>query len=144
MNLLAWGELATSSLYGLARPLHLLAVALSVGLFAARGLGVLAHAAWPMQARWRRLSVGIDMVLLLAGLSLWWWVPHNPLREPWLAVKLLLLPVYVVLGSLALKRARSAWGRGLCLGLALLCVATMASIARTRQPWGWLAGWLGV
>ena len=142
MNPHAWVELTASSPYGLARLVHLLAVSLSAALFAARGLGVLAHAAWPMQARWRWLSVAIDGVLLLAGISLWWLVPHNPLHEPWLAAKLLLLPVYVVLGSLALKRARTAWGRRLCLAAALVCVATLASIARTRQPWGWLS-WLG-
>ena len=140
---IAWAELAlVSSPYGLARLVHLGAVGLSVTLFTARGLGVLSHAAWPMQARWRRLSVTIDGVLLLGGISLWRLVPHNPLQEPWLAAKLLLLPVYVVLGSLALKRARTARGRGLCLLAALACVATLASMARTRQPWGWLS-WLG-
>jgi len=63
------------------------------------------------------------------------------LREPWLAAKLGLLPLYVVLGTLALKRARTQNSRLLWLGAALLCVCTMYSIARTRQPWGWMA-WL--
>ena len=128
-----------AELYPLLRSLHLTTVGASVLLFAARGLGVLAGAAWPMQRPWRRLSVAIDVGLLLAGTSLWWALQHSPVREPWLAVKLLLLPVYVVLGSMALKRARTRAAKAGFLVAALVCVLTMASIARLRDPAGWWA-----
>lgn len=119
---------------------HVSAVTLSIALFAARGAGVLTHHAWPMQANWRRLSVGIDVVLLCAGIGLWTLGQRNPIEEHWLGMKLLLLPVYVVLGSYALKRARTHSARTAFFFAALACVLTMVSIAYTRQPWGWLSG----
>jgi uncharacterized membrane protein SirB2 len=113
--------------------LHMTLAALSVALFTARGLGVQLKQPWPMQRPWRLSSVGIDVLLLLAGSVLWWWLQHNPMREPWLATKLALLPVYVVLGSLALKRARTPGARKVFFVAALLCVGTMAWIAMTRN-----------
>lgn len=127
-------------LYPLAFAVHVGAVLLSITLFSARGLGVLLQQAWPMQRNWRWLSVGIDVVLLCAGISLWTLLQRNPLHEPWLAMKLLLLPVYVVLGSFALKRARSHSARLAFFAAAVLCVLTMVSIAHTRQALGWLSG----
>ncbi len=134
---------AASWLYPLLRSAHLVLAGLSVGLFCVRGLAVAAERQWPMRPRWRRASVGVDSLLLLAGLGLWTLLQHNPWREPWLAAKLALLPLYVVLGSLALKRARPGPRRLLSLAAALLCVYTLYSIARARQPWGWLAPWIG-
>ena len=114
-------------------------VTASLSLFAARGLGVLCLQGWPMRRGWRLASVGIDVGLLVAGGLLWWALQHNPVHEPWLASKLALLPVYVVLGSMALKRARTRTARGAYFLAALACVLTMVSIARLRHPAGWLA-----
>lgn len=122
--------------YQALRHTHLTLVGLSVSLFVTRGLGVLARQAWPMRTVWRRASVWLDSGLLLAGAALWWYARHNPLREPWLAVKLGLLIVYIVLGSFALKRGKTPAVRAACLVAALLCVASMAWIAHTRSPWG--------
>ncbi len=116
--------------------LHRLTVACSLGLFVARGLGVQSGMDWPMARFWRLASVAIDVALLAAGVGLWVLMAHNPLREPWLAIKLLLLPVYVVLGSLALKRARTHQGRGVAFVAALLVVATMLLLA-TAKPGLW-------
>jgi uncharacterized membrane protein SirB2 len=110
--------------------------AVSVGLFAARWLAVLATHGWPMQAGVRRTSMVVDTGLLLAGVGLWVLLQHDPLREPWLLVKLLLLPLYVLLGTLALRRARTRVARVWC-GLAALVVAgLMALCAVTRLPLG--------
>jgi uncharacterized membrane protein SirB2 len=92
---------------------------------------------WPMRTLARRLSVFIDVWLLLAGGALWWLMQHHPVHNAWLGVKLLLLLVYVVLGSLALKRARTRRAKALCFAAALACVAFMASIAVHRHPLGW-------
>ena len=55
-------------------------------------------------------------------------------------MKLTLLVLYIVLGSLALKRGRSGRMRALCFAAALAVFAGMVGIARTHQPLGWLAG----
>ena len=71
-----------------------------------------------------------------AGLTLWALLSLNPLRDHWLGAKLLLLVLYVVLGTWALKRARSTAARAVALIAALTVFATMASIGWTRHPLG--------
>ena len=115
---------------------HVALVGLSGCLFALRGAGVLAGARWPLHAGLRWASVAIDTLLLTAGVMLWTVLRLSPLRDPWLAAKLLLLVVYIVLGSYALKRARSPAARAGFLLAALLVFATMVSIALTRHPLG--------
>jgi uncharacterized membrane protein SirB2 len=118
---------------------HVAAVLASGGLFALRGLLLHLGAggfamAWPL----RFLSYGIDTVLLTAALMLFTILPHAMFANGWLALKLLLLPVYVVLGSFALKRGRSTRVRVGCWLAALAVYATMLGIARMHHPMGWL------
>lgn len=119
--------------------LHLSLVSASVILFALRGAGVLAAQAWPMRPAVRWLSVGIDVLLLGAGTTLWALLQLNPLQDLWLGAKLVLLLVYIVLGSLALKRASTRTGKLLFLVAALACIGFMASIALAHHPLGWWA-----
>ena len=60
----------------------------------------------------------------------------------WLAVKLVLLVAYVVLGSLALKRARTPRARAACFCAALLRIRLHVGVARTHHPLGVLRAWL--
>lgn len=115
---------------------HLLCVAASGSLFLLRGLGVLAGARWPLHASLRIASVAIDTLLLVAGATLWALLQLNPLRDHWLGAKLILLVVYVVLGSFALKRARTTAARALFLIAAAAVFATMVGIAIAHHPAG--------
>ncbi len=117
---------------------HIVAVILSGGLFMLRGLLVMAGSRWGMAAPMRYLSYGIDTVLLTAALMLLTILPGGMFANGWLAVKLLLLVVYVVLGSFALKRGRTARKRTTCYLAALLVYAWMIGIARLHHPMGWL------
>lgn len=119
--------------------LHRACVTASIALFVARGLGVAAQQAWPMQARWRWLSVAIDVPLLAAGVGLWTLLDYHPLQQTWLGVKLVLLVVYIVLGSYALKRGRTRMQRLLFFAAALAVVLVMVGIALARHPAGWWA-----
>lgn len=121
---------------------HISLVALSAGLFSARGLAVLWGARWAMQAGARKLSVAIDSLLLAAGLSLWLLLGLNPTHELWLGFKLGLLLLYIVLGSIALKRGRSRGQRALALIAAWLILGFMVSVARHRHPLGVFQDWL--
>ena len=122
------------------RIVHIGAVIASGALFALRGAGVLSGARWPMAAPLRYLSYSIDSVLLTAALMLIAVLPAALFANHWLTVKLSLLVVYVVLGSLALKSGRSARVRAVCYVAALALFAAVVGIARTHQPLGWLAG----
>jgi uncharacterized membrane protein SirB2 len=121
------------------RAVHIGAVLASGTLFVLRGVGVLAGARWPQAAALRGLSYGIDTVLLTAALMLLSSLPAAVFANHWLTAKLILLVVYVVLGSLALKRARGVRARAVCFVTALAVYVAMLGIARTHQPLGWLA-----
>lgn len=132
--------MAFADWYAPLRQAHIGLVVLSVTLFALRGLGVLAGARWPLAAWARRGSAGIDTLLLAAGATLWAGLGLNPWIQTWLGVKLLLLPVYIVLGSLALRRARTPALRAICFVGALAVVSAMAGIARSHDPGAGIVG----
>ena len=122
---------------------HVAAVLASGGLFLLRGLLVqLKRETWANAAPLRYLSYSIDSVLLTAALMLVTILPHALYANGWLAVKLVLLVVYVVLGSFALKRGRTPRARLISYTLALATFAFMLTVARTHHPLGWLV-WLG-
>ncbi|MBL8330982.1 MAG: SirB2 family protein [Rubrivivax sp.] len=121
---------------------HVGLVLASGGLFAVRGALVLARRQWAMARAWRMLSYAIDTALLAAGLGLWAGLSLNPVTSPWLGTKLLLLVLYIVLGSLALKRARSWAVRRACYGAALGVYLFMVSVALTHQPAGFWSRWM--
>ena len=107
-----------------------------------RGALVLAGQSWAMAKPWRLLSYGIDTLLLTAGVSLWALLSLNPVASPWLGAKLLLLVLYVVLGSLALKRARAPAVRRACYAGALIVYMFVASVALAHHPLGFLQPWM--
>lgn len=116
--------------------LHITLVALSGTLFLLRGAGVLAGQAWPMRPAVRLASVLIDTGLLSAGITLWVTLSWHPLRNPWLGTKLALLLVYIVLGSLALRRAPRRGQRALFYVAALLVYGFMVTVAVGHHPLG--------
>lgn len=121
------------------RQAHLSLVAASLALFFARGVGVLARRSWPMSRAPRLGSVAIDTLLLSTGATLWFLLGLNPAVHTWLGVKLALLLLYIVLGSIALRRGRTPAVRGAAFVAALLTVGAMIGIARAHHPLGWLA-----
>ena len=112
---------------------HVGLVLLSGSLFALRGLAALAGAGWPNAAILRRSSVVIDTALLAAAVLLLVTLDLNPLLTPWLRVKLVLLVAYIVLGTLALRRARSVPVRWLCYVAAIACFLTMYQVATHKS-----------
>ncbi len=115
---------------------HVFAVIASGALFALRGAGVLAGARWPMWPPLRHLTYTIDTVLLTAALMLATILRQYPFVDGWLTVKVCLLVVYIVLGTFALRRARTPRGRALCYAAALGVFLFIVSVARTHHPLG--------
>lgn len=124
------------------RNLHILAVILSGSLFALRGLGMLAGGRWSQAPPVRYLSYSIDTVLLTAALMLFTMLPGVVFANHWLAAKLLLVVVYVVLGVFALRRGRTMRVRLSCYLAALLVFLLIIGIARAHEPLGWFRYWL--
>jgi len=115
---------------------HVCAVILSGTLFALRGAGVLAGARWPMWAPLRYLTYTIDTVLLTAALMLVTILHQYPFVQGWLTAKVCLLVVYIVLGTFALKRARTRRAQAGFYVAALAVFLFIVSIARAHHPLG--------
>jgi uncharacterized membrane protein SirB2 len=115
---------------------HVYAVIASGSLFALRGAGVLAGARWPMWAPLRHLSYTIDTVLLTAALMLVTMLHQYPFVHGWLTAKVCLLVVYILLGTFALKRARTRRARAWFYVAALAVFLFIVSIARAHHPLG--------
>jgi uncharacterized membrane protein SirB2 len=115
---------------------HIAAVLASGGLFLFRGLAVNLGARWAMAAPLRYLSYTIDTILLTAALMLATMLHQYPFVHGWLTAKVVLLVVYIGLGTFALKRARNKTTRWTCYIAALLVYAFIISIARAHHPLG--------
>ena len=123
---------------------HIACVLASGLLFALRGLAVqLGHAGAAQWTPLRLLSYSIDTALLTAALMLLTILPGAMFANGWLTTKLVLVLVYVVLGTFALKRGRTARVRLACYSAALLVFATIIGIAIAHHPLGWLLRWFG-
>ena len=105
--------------------LHLSCVVLTALSFAIRG-GLRAWRPQALRARFWRFAPDLLGPTLAVQARL------NPLEHPWLAGKLLLLLGYIALGSVALKRGKTAAQRGTAYGLALAVLAIMAWLALAK------------
>ncbi len=118
---------------------HVASIIASGMLFLLRGSLVLAgKERIALLAPLRFLCYGIDTVLLSAALMLLTILPHAMFANGWLTVKLVLVVVYIALGSLALKLGRTARARAISFAAALAVYLTIIAIARAHDPMGWL------
>jgi uncharacterized membrane protein SirB2 len=124
------------SFYPEIKLVHIVAVFASGGLFLVRGLALHLGGQWAMAAPLRYLSYTIDTVLLTAALMLATILHQYPFVH---AAKVLLLIVYIVLGTYALKRGRTSRTRVSSWLAALLVYAFIISIARAHHPAGLFA-----
>jgi uncharacterized membrane protein SirB2 len=114
----------------------------SVWLFTWRGLLMLADSPSVNSAWLRYPSYAIDTVLLTAALMLTNAIHQYPFQTSWLTMKVVLLVVYVVLGSIALKRGRTRQVRVAAFVAALVTVGFLFTVARAHHPLGLLARFL--
>lgn len=121
--------------YLLLKHLHMTCAALSGVLFLLRGLWMLQDSP-RLGQRWvRTLPHLIDTVLLASAVTLAIWSAQYPLAQPWLTAKVGALLLYIVLGSVALKRGRSKGIRAAAFLAALATFAYIVAVALSRNPW---------
>lgn len=119
------------------RSVHVAAALSSGALFALRGLAMWRGSNLGMSAPVRWASYAIDTVLLAAAVTLAHALHLVPFVDRWLTTKIGLVTLYVVLGSLALKRAPTPAARRLSLGLALLAFLAVYLVARDHGAARW-------
>ena len=126
-------------MYAALKLVHVAAVALSgVGFVIRYGLSVTRPL--PTDALVRLAPHVVDTVLLGSALALAWVGGFNPLGVPWLGAKLAGLVLYILIGTIALKRGRTRRIRATAFAVALLVYAYIVTVALTKSPLGPLAG----
>ena len=120
------------------RSVHVGCVALSGSLFTFRGLLRLNDVSLANHMALRVASIIIDSVLLTAAILLMVILRQYPFLNGWLTAKLLLLVLYVALGSMTLRLAKTRMGQIVTFGGALLTFTAIIGVAVTRQSFGWL------
>ncbi|MCH7342207.1 SirB2 family protein [Pelomonas sp. CA6] len=111
--------------------MHALLAWIGIVFFLIRGMAVLLEAAWEMDDRVRLLVFGVDVLLVISGLSLWGALQYSPLREGWLAAKLIALMLYIACAHWAMGR-RALRLPGYVLGL--LALGYVMGVSYTRSP----------
>ncbi|MBV1790316.1 SirB2 family protein [Marinobacterium sp. D7] len=121
-------------LYITLKHIHLTTVALTISLFLFRAALML----WrPKALNWRWLRILphiVDTVLLASAIGLMLVIHQYPLVNHWLTAKVVGVLLYIVFGSIALKRGRSKTVRVQALFFALLSLGYLIAVARTHSP----------
>lgn len=124
------------------KSLHIALALLSLSGFILRGMWMLRGSALLQRRAARIMPHIVDTLLLLSGLFMLIRYHIYPTQQPWLAAKLSVLLVYIVLGSIALKRGASLRLRAIALALALFAFAYMLAAALTHRALPWMT-WIG-
>jgi uncharacterized membrane protein SirB2 len=125
--------------YLLLRHAHIGCAILSIALFVVRGGLMLAESPWQRNAVLRYLPHVVDSMLLTTALMLTTVIHQYPFSTGWVTMKVVLLVVYIVLGSNAMKRGRTKRIRTAALVAALLTIGFLVSVARAHHPLGLFA-----
>ena len=127
-----------ASHYADIRFIHVGCVALSGSLFTVRGLLRIGNFAVANHRLLRVTSYFIDTTLLASAILLTLILRQYPFVESWLTAKVLLLILYIALGYITLKRARTRLGRIGALVGSLVTLVAIIGVASAHHPAGWL------
>jgi uncharacterized membrane protein SirB2 len=113
--------------------LHIGCVALSGSLFLLRG-GWMLQGSPMLHQRWVKILPHlVDTALLGSAVTLAVISHQYPFAQPWLGAKVTALLLYIVLGTIALKRGRTLRIRVLAFGAAIATFAYIVMVAVTKQ-----------
>jgi uncharacterized membrane protein SirB2 len=121
------------------RNAHIGFAVLSITLFAVRGSLMLFDSPRLQSLTLRILPHVIDTMLLTTALMLTTVIHQYPLTSGWLTMKVGLLAVYIVLGSIAIRHGRTRRIRMIAFVAALLTVGFLVTVAWAHHPLGMFA-----
>ncbi len=126
-------------MYLLVKKLHILCVMLTFISFSIRGIWMIQESQRLHQHLVKTVPHLIDTILLFSGITLAIILHQYPGSHAWLSAKLLALLLYIVLGSIALKRGKTKTIRIMAWFGALLVFFYLVTVALTRvvNPLAW-------
>jgi len=126
-------------LYLILKYAHVVAAVTTISGFVLRGYWMLVDSKKRQHPVARIAPHIIDTVFLLAGIGLIWLLHLEPLKQPWLIAKFTGLIVYVLLGTIAIRRGPTKQIRTIALVGAVAVFAYIVGVALTRSPLSWLS-----
>lgn len=117
--------------------LHVTAATLSIAGFVLRYLLMLGRSPALNSRVARILPHVVDTVLLLTAIAMAVMIGALP---AWLMVKIVALLVYIVVGSIAIKRGRTLVSRAVAGLVAIAVFGFIVSVALTKSPLGFFSG----
>ncbi len=124
-------ELLSSYLF--LKQIHIACVILSATGFCVRGLWMI-NRPQLLTLRWVRVAPHlVDTLLLASALGLVFQAGISTLQQPWMVAKIAGLLLYIVLGSIALKRGRTRAARISAFAAALATLGYITIVAFTKS-----------
>lgn len=122
-------------MYAALKHLHMTSVGLSILLFVLRGIWMFADSP-RLQSRFARIVPHIvDTILLGSAIALMFVIHQYPFVNGWLTAKVFGLVLYILLGTIALKRGPTKVVRGLAFFAAVAVFVWIFMTARMHSPW---------
>ena len=126
-------------MYSILKYVHVGAAVITATGFILRGYWMLVESAH-LQRLWVRVAPHvIDTVFLLSGVALIAILRLPVLNQPWLLTKFVALVVYILLGSVALKRGPTKRVRSVAFVLALMTFLYIVGVALNKSVISWAA-----
>lgn len=120
--------------YDILKTIHITCVALTFISFGARGLWMFQGSTLLHTKTVRIVPHIIDTTLLVSAIGLMSILHQYPVTSDWLTAKVGALIVYIILGSIALKRGRNRTVRLIAFTGAWLTFFYIIGVALTRNP----------
>ena len=115
--------------------LHIICVCLSITGFTLRGWWMVFNPP-RLQQCWTRIAPHVvDTLLLASALAMVFQWQVYPQNHPWLAAKIVALVIYILLGTIALKRGKTLTIRLTAFAAALLAFGYIVGVALSKSPW---------
>ena len=122
--------------YALIKHLHITAAVLSILFFVLRAYWSVAGSA-RLQGRFVKIAPHvIDTVLLVCGVILASMIGAD---QPWILAKIVGLILYIVVGTIAIKRGKKPGTRAIAAIIAVLIFFYIVGIAISHNPLSWFA-----
>ncbi|HET7833100.1 MAG TPA: SirB2 family protein [Gallionella sp.] len=126
--------------YAAIKTLHISCVALSYSLFFLRGIWSLNNSSMLHSHYANVLPHVVDTVLLTSAITLAVMLGVSPLNSVWLLTKISALLLYIVLGSVAIRRGKTRRTKLTAWIAAQLVFCFIVATAITHSPTPWLRG----
>ncbi len=114
---------------------HMTCAGVSLFLFLLRGAWMFSGSARLKSKFARIVPHVVDTLLLASAVALMVVTRQYPLQQAWLTAKLIGLVIYILLGTVALKRGRTPAVRGVAFVAAVAVFLWIVATARAHSPW---------